>query len=63
MLLHMQWFRSGLVFEALVSLSLRLKDLLGTVKRVKKKHGRGLVSAPRSPRMPTTLRRGIKEVD
>jgi len=27
----------GLVFEALVSLSLRLKDLLGPVTRVKKK--------------------------
>ena len=31
------WFRGGLVFEALVSLSFRLKDLLGPVTRVKKK--------------------------
>jgi len=28
---NVQWFRSGLVFEPLVSLSLRLKDLLGPV--------------------------------
>jgi len=34
-----QWFRGGLVFEAhtLVSLSLRLKDRLGPVTKVKKK--------------------------
>ena len=31
------WYRDGLVFEALVSPSLRLKDLLGPVTRVKKK--------------------------
>jgi len=36
---NVQWFRGGPVFEAhtLVSLSLRLKDLLGPVTRVKKK--------------------------
>ena len=30
-------YRGGLVFKALVSLSSRLKDLLGSVTRVKKK--------------------------
>ena len=37
---RLQWSRGGLVFEAhktLVSLSLRIKDLLGPVTRVKKK--------------------------
>jgi len=39
---NVQWFRGGLVFEAqtLVSLSLRLKDHLGPVTRVKKKKKR-----------------------
>ena len=41
------WYRGGLVFEALVSLSLRLKDLLGPVTRVKKKERR---LDPRAPR-------------
>ena len=27
---NVQWFRGGLVFETLASLSLRLKDLVGT---------------------------------
>ena len=34
---NVQWSRGGPVFEALVSLSLRLKDVLGPVTRVKKK--------------------------
>jgi len=31
------WYRGGLVFETLASLSLRLKELLGPVTRVKTK--------------------------
>ena len=36
----MLWYRGGLVFETLVSLSLRFKDLVGPVTRVKKKKRR-----------------------
>jgi len=35
--IHVQCFRGGLVFEAFVSLSLRLTDLLGPATRVKKR--------------------------
>ena len=34
---HVQWFSGGIVFETLVYLSFRLKDLLGPVPRVEKK--------------------------
>ena len=50
-------FRSGLVFEAhrhtLVSLSLRPKDLLGPVTRVKKKTPVGISNPPRNLVCPT----------
>jgi len=36
------WYRGGLVFDARVSLDLRLKDLLGPVTRVKKKEKNNL---------------------
>jgi len=47
------WYRGGLVFETLVSLSLRLKDLLGPVTRVKKK--KNLSSSVRSASFKSSL--------
>jgi len=41
-----QWFRGGLVFETLVLHSLRLKDRIGPVTRVKKKKTTSASGAP-----------------
>ena len=54
-----QWFRGGLVFQALVLLSLRLKDLLGPVTRVKKTRVEGWMHGVREQSRTTPEARTV----